>query len=107
MRKITQNAVNAFYNYQNFKSGNTKVEATSEVAGRVSRLHLHGNLIAKLMDGELIITNAGWQSNTTKERLNALDNVEIYQKNWAWYLNDQKWDGTPVVVNNDKTWDKV
>ena len=41
----------------------------------------------------LSISNAGWQSNTTKERLNGLPNVGIYQKNWQWYLNGNEWNG--------------
>ena len=49
--------------------------------------------IAKLKDGELHITSAGWQTNTTKERLNGIPGVRIQQRNWTWYLNDKKWNG--------------
>jgi hypothetical protein len=41
----------------------------------------------------LQISNAGWASNTTKERLNGIPGVHIKQKNWTWYLNGQEWDG--------------
>jgi hypothetical protein len=41
----------------------------------------------------LSISNAGWASNTTKERLNGLPNVRIHQKNWNWFLNGVEWNG--------------
>ena len=43
--------------------------------------------------GILSISNAGWESNTTKERLNGLPGVSIRQKNWSWFLNGEEWDG--------------
>lgn len=46
----------------------------------------------------IIITNAGWFSNTTKERLSALPGVHISQKKGEWYLNDELWDGKPTVI---------
>lgn len=78
MRKITQEAVNAFANNKAFKKQNMEVRVENKPAQTC--LKLHGNTIAKKVDGALFITNAGWLSNTTKERLNALPNVSIYQK---------------------------
>lgn len=78
MRTITQNAVNAFLNTQKFKSGNTSVE----VELNVTILKLHNNPIAYLYNDPektLSITNAGWFTSTTKERLNALPNVSVKQ----------------------------
>ena len=43
-------------------------------------------------------TNCGWFSNTTKERLNGLPNVNIYQKNFEWFLNGKKWDGNLIDI---------
>jgi len=45
-----------------------------------------------------MITNAGWQSNTTKERLNGLSGVSIYQKNFQWFLNGKPWNGDWITV---------
>lgn len=95
MRKVTQKAVQSFRNNVNFKQGNTKVERL----GNETRLYLHNNLIAKRNPKGLFITNAGWQSNTTKERLNALPNVSIQQKNWQWYLNGKEWNGELTKVD--------
>lgn len=92
MRKITKESVDAFMNAQPFKKDNMVIE----VQPNVTIMYLFGNIIAyKYNDPEktISITNAGWQSNTTKERLNAIPGVRINQKNWEWYLNGNKWDG--------------
>ena len=95
MRQITQDAIRAFRNNTNFKRGNTWVQC---VQGR-RFLHLHNNVIAEMTNhGELYITAAGWQSNTTKERLNGLPNVSIHQKNFQWFLNGEAWDGQLIKV---------
>ena len=92
MRKITKESINAFYNDKEFKRQNMIVE----VLPNVTILSLHNNPIAYLYNDPkrtLSITNAGWQSNTTKERLNALKGVNIQQKNFVWYLNGKEWNG--------------
>jgi len=90
-RKITQEAISAFLAGRAFSKSNMKVV---EEYG-IWRLKLHNNTIATIDTmGVLSISNAGWSSNTTKERFNGLPGVHIKQKNWSWYLNDQLWDGT-------------
>lgn len=92
MRKITQQAVNAFIAGRKFSSGNTTVEFTDH--GHIV-MTLHNNIIAiRYCDGDKAteVTNAGWTSNTTKERLNGiLDTLSvsgIYQRDWVWYWKD-------------------
>ena len=97
MRMITQQAVAAFNNAESFKSGNTK----AIVKPNVTVLLLFNNEIAyRYNDPErtLSITNAGWESNTTKERLNGLDGVSIQQKAGIWYLNGKEWEGELIDV---------
>lgn len=92
MKKISIDAARAFLMGKKFKRGNTEVQ----ILPNVSVLLLHGNEIAyQYNDPErtLSVTNAGWFSVTTKERLNAIDGVSINQKNWVWYLNGEAWDG--------------
>ncbi len=92
MRKVTQNIVNAFINRQRATIGNSHTDGQG--------LYLHGNKIAEFRkDGGLYITAAGWMTNTTKERLNALPGVRIHQKNFEWYLNGQAWGGDWIKVN--------
>lgn len=98
MRKITKEAINAFYSAEKFSSSNTVVE----VLPNVTILKLHDNEIAyRYNDPEktLSITNCGWFSNTTKERLNAIDGVHIVQKKGVWYLNGKEWDGELIDIN--------
>jgi len=94
MRKITDNAIYAFLNDRKFNGSNTLVSINS--SGTI--LKLHGNLIAIKKDGKLWITNAGWFSNTTKERLNGLPNVHIKQIKGLWYLNGNFWDGKLIAI---------
>jgi hypothetical protein len=89
-RKITQESVSAFLAGRKFNKGNMSVV----VEGETFRLKLHGNTIAIIDElGVMSVSNAGWASNTTKERLNGLPDVRVNQKNWSWYLNGQEWDG--------------
>jgi hypothetical protein len=79
MRKITIEAVKAFLNDGIFKKDNTRVEN--------GRIFLHGNLIAEKRKDGIYISLAGWNTVTTRERLNGLPNVRINQKNYVPYLN--------------------
>lgn len=111
MRKVTQKAVQAFNNNFSFSQSNTKVKTSFGKTGlskidnnykdnvHITILSLHDNNIAYKVNNDLYITNAGWQSNTTKERLNALPNVSIHQKNWQWYLNGKEWNGELTKVD--------
>tara|TARA_R110000787_G_C13102838_1_gene412750 strand:+ start:211 stop:507 length:297 start_codon:yes stop_codon:yes gene_type:complete len=98
MRTITEESTKAFLNAKKFNKQNMSVE----VLPNVTILKLHGNAIAyKYNNPEktLSITNCGWFSNTTKERLNALPNVNIQQKNFVWFLNGKEWNGNKIDIN--------
>jgi hypothetical protein len=95
MRKITGEAVTALYNHKRYSNGNTQVMQGDDG----SIMMLHGHVIAIYgHDGGLQITNAGWPTNTTKERLNGLAGVGINQKAGVWYLNGEPWDGGLIKV---------
>lgn len=93
MRKITEQATNAFFTDQAFRSSNTEVRILKDGTG----LFLHNNLIAFKNRHGVQITSQGWFTNTTKERLNGvLDRLNvpgIYQKKGEWYLNNEQWNG--------------
>jgi hypothetical protein len=96
MRKITKEAVKNFIDKVPFKKDNTEVVRE----GTIFYLKLFNNKIAALEgNGKMWISNAGWKSNTTKERLNALPGVNIYQRKKIWYLNDTIWNGEPTYIN--------
>ena len=97
MKKITKESVAAFYSGTPFNESNTSVE----VLPNVTILKLFGNEIAYLYNDTertLSITNAGWQSVTTKERLNGLKGVQISQKDYVWYLNGTEWNGKLIDI---------
>jgi hypothetical protein len=98
MRQITKESINAFLNAKKFNKQNMAVE----VLPNVTVLKLHGNEIAYLYNDPnktLSISNCGWFTPTTKERLNALPNVHIQQKNYIWYLNGKEWNGDLIDIN--------
>tara|TARA_S200002703_G_scaffold26985_1_gene23139 strand:+ start:1186 stop:1482 length:297 start_codon:yes stop_codon:yes gene_type:complete len=98
MRQITKESINAFLNAKKF----TKQNMCVEVLPNVTILKLHQNPIAYLYNDPnktLSISNCGWFSNTTKERLNALPNVDIRQKNFKWFLNGKEWNGNLIDIN--------
>lgn len=84
-RKVTTSIVSAFI------AGNKMSVSNSSTDGKA--LFLHGNKIAEKREDGLYITNAGWSSNVTKERLNAIPGVSICQRNLDWYLNGNQWNG--------------
>lgn len=84
-RKVTDVVVSAFLAGQKKSQGNTMTDGQA--------LYLHGNKIAEKRNGSLWVSNAGWFSNTTKERLNGLPGVSVGQKNYEWFLNGKPWDG--------------
>tara|TARA_R110000751_G_scaffold235058_1_gene336552 strand:- start:24 stop:335 length:312 start_codon:yes stop_codon:yes gene_type:complete len=102
MRQITNDSVNAFMNGQKFSQSNMKVE----VLPNVTILNYHGNSIAyKYNDpkGTIAITNCGWESTTTKERLNGVlhkagKSYNIKQKDFVWYLDGKEWDGKLIDI---------
>ena len=82
---------NAIQNDKNWSSGNTQVVTNDGV----STVYLHGNKIALVDDTSLTVFDGGWQSNTTKSRLNALIDCfcngatdGVFQKDYLWFIRD-------------------
>ena len=93
MRKIEALMNTAIKNNTNWSKANTSVMND----GGVSVVYLHGNKIAEVGDDFVRVFDGGWQSNTTKSRLNAIINEfcnvftdGIFQKDFAWYVRDNK-----------------
>jgi hypothetical protein len=95
MRKITESSVDAFIKGYNFNEDNTKV---SICAGGITRMYLHDNLIAERFNSDIKITNCGWATNVTKERLNGIPGVSISQVRGDWVLNGNPWDGSWIKI---------
>lgn len=99
MRKITKEITRAFYNGDKLKISNTETDGQA--------IYLFGNKIAEYQslfanDGnkKINITLAGWNSNTTRERLNGLDGVRVTTKHGQAFLNGKAWGGEWVTVED-------
>ena len=99
MRKLETRMNNAIRKRQNYSNGNTRVATGSffenDVYCEESKVFLHGNHIATYnhVTKELTLFDGGYQSVTTKSRLNALcqefaTGCSVFQRNWNWFLSD-------------------
>ena len=105
MRKIEKQMIAAIKSETDWKCGNTKVinfyNDGKEVV--VTSVFLHDNLIAEITDTDMMIFDGGYQSKTTKSRLNALCDEfcvageGVFQKDFAWYV--RKFTG---AINGEK-----
>ena len=90
MRKIETQMCQAVQSNKDWQSGNTSVHFDPETG--VSIVRLHGNKIAEVSDNDMTIFDGGWQSVTTKSRLNALcdyfcvDGEGVVQKDFKWFV---------------------
>lgn len=92
MRKIEKVVVGAFVNGRAATLSNTTTDG--------SKLYLHGNLIAKRENGVYFFTLAGWNTPTTRSRINALARLAggtgVHCKDWTAYhgteeISDRLW----------------
>ena len=90
MRKIESQMCAAVQKNIDWQSSNTSVHFDPETG--VSVVRLHGNKIAEIDDTSMTIFDGGWQSNTTKSRLNALCDEfciageGVFQKDFKWFV---------------------
>ena len=90
MRKIETQMNNAITNNVNWQSGNTSVHFEEETG--ISVVRLHGNKIAEVGDTFIRLFDGGFQSVTTKSRLNAIlsehgiSGEGVFQKNFEWFI---------------------
>ena len=91
MRKIESQMNSAIRARRNWTSGNTSVVIDDQNAALV---YLHGNFIAKISDRFVRLFDGGWQSVTTKSRLNALLDEfhygsRVFQRDFNWFVGLQ------------------
>jgi len=104
MRKITREAVEAFDCNYSYKSGNTEV-----IEGTNKELKLFGHTIAK-RDKRVYITNAGYPTATTKERLSGLldrfkmTDCKVFIKDYSMYFQRE---GEEAVAMCEGVWVKL
>ena len=89
MRKIENQMNAAISNNENWSSANTEVITQQD---GVSFVYLHGNKIAEIGDDFIKLFDGGYQSVTTKSRLNAIlsehgiQGEGVFQKDYQWFI---------------------
>ena len=94
MRLIERQMIDAIKHGKDWSKDNTSVNV--DVNG-FCHVYLHGNKIAEISNDSLTILDGGWQTNTTKSRLNAIINglcdgytCGVYQHKFEWFITDDK-----------------
>jgi hypothetical protein len=88
MRKIEIQMNQAVQSGTDFNQANTSVHHHEGVA----IVRLHGNKIAEIGDDFMTLFDGGWQTTTTKSRLNALMSEFcnpgecVFQKAYQWFI---------------------
>ena len=114
MRLIERQMCNALIHEREMRKDNTAVYwiRNDKDSQYYAEVMLHGHHIAEYhpRDKELWLSDAGWQTVTTKSRLNALitefvsPSSGIHQKDWVWYLTHDgatlPWTGSGIIPTN-------
>jgi hypothetical protein len=94
MRQIERDMISAIKLGKCWRKANTEVYTNDN---NCSLVYLHGNHIATVMYNKVSIFDGGYQSNTTKSRLNAIlkglcdgYTCSVYQFAGEWFITDDK-----------------
>lgn len=98
MKKITEDAYNAFIKRKRFKCRNTEVKIDD--SGDFIFLYLFGNCIARTCEEITYISDGGYgYSRTTTERLRPFP-VNLRGLKGEWILDEKSvWDGNWIKIN--------
>ena len=96
MRQIEQQMIDAIKQRKDWKKDNTRIETINYNDTYVcSNVYLHNNLIGVVGTNQVEVFDGGWQTNTTKSRLNAIINEfcdgltdGVFQKDYEWLIKD-------------------
>jgi|TARA_Y100000289_G_scaffold19707_1_gene19056 hypothetical protein len=95
MRKVTQQIKKAFEEGRSLKVGNTKTDGQT--------VWLHGNAIVKRdPDGLVRWSLAGWNTPTTRERVNGIANANVFQFQFEPVLNGEVINANDWFASNTK-----
>ena len=101
MRKIESQMINAIQNSLNWQSANTSVHFNEDE--NLSIVRLHGNKIAEVGETFIRLFDGGYQTNTTKSRLNAILEAfgevgdKVFAKNFEWFVTMNTVQGLTTV----------
>tara|TARA_R110000787_G_scaffold579_4_gene2080 strand:- start:3474 stop:3806 length:333 start_codon:yes stop_codon:yes gene_type:complete len=101
MRQIEKDVIGSFIRGEERSLSNTMTDGT--------HLFLHGNVIAgRLENGDIEVSNAGWETRTTQSRLNALCQLlglrsKVFTRKFEMYIEDLQ--GDDILMGNK--WHKI
>ena len=82
------------------KNNTYLVRLDSETIG----VQLHQTIVVKIHnDGTYTLNSGGWQTVTTKQRINEYSPVRVNQRKYQWYVGDEEIpfkDGIRVIVKH-------
>ena len=112
MRKIERQMCEAIRNTTDWKSGNTRVTNFYDRDKKlvVTSVFLHDNMIAELTETDVTLYDGGWQSNTTKSRLNAIcvafcvAGEGVFQHQFAWFIKTANRGVIPFINGYTFAW---
>ncbi len=106
MRKNTKECLSSFVAGVHHHSERDTITVVTDG----SAWYLHGNKIATKCGSFITLSSCGWETNTTKERLNAILTYYrmgyIFQQNFQWYHTQGKWTGS-LSFDTENTEKKV
>ena len=97
MRKIESQMNAAIAEGRDWQSGNTSVHFNEEE--QVAIVRLHGNKIAEIGEGFIQLWSQGYETTTTKSRMNAileengLPGERVFAKAYTWFVQQE---GGPI-----------
>ena len=97
MRKIESQMNAAIAEGRDWQSGNTSVHFNEEE--QVAIVRLHGNKIAEIGEGWIQLWSQGYETKTTKSRMNAileengLPGERVFAKAFTWFVQQE---GGPI-----------
>lgn len=95
MRKVTEKIKQAFEQGKSLKIDNTETDGQT--------VWLHGNAIVKRdPDGLVRWSLAGWNTPTTRERVNGIANANVFQFKFEPVLNGEIIDSSDWFASNTK-----
>lgn len=101
MRKIEEQMNAAIIDQRDWQQTNTSVHFNSEE--NLSIVRLHGNKIAEVGEKMIRLYDGGYQTNTTKSRLNAIlfahgePGDRVFQKKGEWFITMNTVQGPSTV----------
>ena len=103
MRTIEDKIIDALNGCNGEGVKNLSCRDRVEVDGKIKKYYLWNSLLFwNDAENNYYFSARGWNSKTTKSRLNAIlgsfFNASITQKNWGWFLN---WNGKKYPVDSD------